>query len=58
MDNWYTSAELLEELLYRDNCACGTVCMLHKGTSSSFKKSAIKPLQPSFVRNSPLLLVK
>ena len=58
MDNWYTSAELFEELLYRVTYACGTVCMLHKGTPSSFKKSTIKPLQSSFARNSPLLLVK
>ena len=58
MDNWYTSAELFEELLYRDTYACGTVCMLCKGTPSSFKKSAIKPLQASFARNGLLLLVK
>ena len=57
MDNWYTSAELLEELLYRDTYACGTVRMLHKGTPC-FKKSTIKHLQSSFARNGLLLLVK
>ena len=57
MDNWYTSAEILEELLYRDTYACGTVCMLCKGTPS-FKKSTIKPLQSSFARNGLLLLLK
>ena len=50
MDNWYTSAELFEELLYRDTYACGTVHMLCKGTPS-FKKSTIKPLQSSFAKN-------
>ena len=58
MDNWYTSGELFEEFLYRDTYACGTVHMMCKGTPSSFMKSAIKPLQSSFARNGPLLLVK
>lgn len=58
MDNYYTSPELFEELLYRQTYACGTAYSLRKGMPSTINKRDVKPLQSLFVHNGPLLCLK
>ena len=41
-DNYFSSAELCEELLYRDSYACGTVCPHRKGLPKAVTAKKIK----------------
>ena len=49
-DNYYTSPELLEELLYRNTVACGTVHVNHKGLPVAITKAKLKPGKCCFRR--------
>ena len=67
MDNFYTSPELIEELLYRDTPACGTVRLNRKGLPKAITKTTKMQKNESCFRRSynfeedeegPLLCVK
>ena len=50
-DNYYTSPELLEELLARNTSSCGTVRSNRKGLPVAVTKAALKSGESSFRRN-------
>ena len=56
MDNYYTSAELFEELHFRETYACGTVRANHRGLPEALKVSKLK--KTSFWRNGPVLAIR
>ena len=67
MDNFYTSPELLEELLYRDTLACGTVRLNRSGLPKAItKKTKLQKYECCFRRTydsdtqepGPLLCIK
>ena len=64
-DNYYTSPELLEELLYRNTLSCGTVRSNRKGLPIALSKAKLKPGECAFRRKfldyntpSPLLALR
>lgn len=50
-DNYYTSPELVEELLHRDTSSCGTVRSDRKGLPKALKKTKLKPGETCFRRS-------
>ena len=50
-DNYYSSPELLEELLHRDTSSCGTVRSDRKGLPKALKRTKLKPGQTCFRRS-------
>ena len=63
-DNYYTSPELLDELLCRDTLACGTVRSNRKGLPAAISKAKLKPGECCFRRKAindelgPMLALK
>ena len=49
-DNYYTSPQLLEELLYRDTLGCGTVRLNRKGLPKAVCKAKLKQKEVCFRR--------
>ena len=57
-DNYYTSPELLEELLYRNTVACGTVRANRKGLPKALGKAKLKSGESCFRRKNEMLALR
>ena len=57
-DNYYTSPELLEELLYRNTLSCGTVRVNRRGLPKSVSTAKLKPGQCAFRRKDAMLALR
>ena len=53
-DNYYTSPELVEELLHRDTSSCGTVRSDRKGLPKALKKTKLKRGEACFRRSKDM----
>ena len=57
-DNYYSSPELLEELLYRETYCCGTVRSNRRGLPKSVTSPKLKPGQSVFRKKESCLVLK
>ena len=57
-DNYYTSMDLMHELLSRYTFACGTVCANMKGLPVAVTKSKLKKEESVFRRKGEILYLK